>query len=179
MSSSEFPKFYEEPPEFPPPKPPASPVGLLGEWRVLWQIARSLRNQKRLRSVPQGKGEVVLLIPGWKAPESSMWPLGWYLRGRGYKAAGWGFGTNQGDPEGDSQRMASRVEEIVGQTGAPVSLVGWSLGGVVARETARLRPELVSQVISYGTPAFGGPTYTLGASAWGEEECEFISRTVQ
>ena len=58
----------------------------------------------------------------------------------------------------------------------PPHLVGWSLGGVIARETARLRPELVHRVVTFGTPAIGGPTYTAGADRMGAEECRRIEQ---
>jgi hypothetical protein len=45
---------------------------------------------------------------------------------------------------------------------------------VIARETARTVPHAVSRVITYGTPAIGGPTYTLGAQAFGRAESERI-----
>ena len=52
-----------------------------------------------------------------------------------------------------------------------MALVGWSLGGVIAREVARLVPHAVAHVVTYGTPAVGGPTYTLGAAEWGADVC--------
>lgn len=56
-----------------------------------------------------------------------------------------------------------------------MNLVGWSLGGVVAREVARSRPELVHRVVTYGSPVLGGPTHTVGAASIGPEECRRIT----
>lgn len=124
----------------------------------------------RLARAPRGDGHVVVDVPGWKAPESSNLPLRTWLRCRGYDARAWGLGTNRGDPEGDAHRLVERLAPVVAERG-PVSLVGWSLGGVIAREVARERPDLVRRVVTFGSPAVGGPTYTIGAPTWGEELC--------
>ena len=55
--------------------------------------------------------------------------------------------------------------ELVADTGRPASLVGWSLGGVIAREVARRHPDAVRRVITYGTPVTGGPRHTTVARA--------------
>ncbi len=99
-----------------------------------------------------------------------MAPLRSYLRRLGHEARGWGLGVNTGYPERDSEILAGQVAAQHEQTGRKVALVGWSLGGVIARETARTVPHAVSRVITYGTPAIGGPTYTLGAQAFGPSE---------
>jgi pimeloyl-ACP methyl ester carboxylesterase len=109
----------------------------------------------------------VVDIPGWRAPELTGAPLRHYLRRLGYDARGWGFGTNTGDPRRDVERLAGRVLELVEATGAPASLVGWSLGGVIAREVARRHPDAVRRVITYGTPVTGGATHTTVARASG------------
>jgi pimeloyl-ACP methyl ester carboxylesterase len=105
-----------------------------------------------------------------------MGPLRRYLRRLGHDARHWGLGTNHGDPEGDSERLVEIVRELARQTARPVRLVGWSLGGVIARETARVVPQHVEHVVTLGTPVIGGPTYTLAARAWGRRECERIAR---
>ena len=92
-----------------------------------------------------------------------------YLRVLGYDARGWGFGTNTGDPRRDVERLTRRVLELVDDRGAQVSLVGWSLGGVIAREVARRHPEAVRRVITYGTPVVGGPRFTAVARAHGPQ----------
>ncbi|MCY7402258.1 MAG: alpha/beta hydrolase [Nocardioides sp.] len=120
----------------------------------------------RLSAAPRGDGHLVVDIPGWKAPELSGAPLRRYLKRLGYDARGWGFGTNIGDTSRDIERLAERVVELVEEKGTPASLVGWSLGGVVAREVARLHPEAVRRVITYGTPVTGGPTHTTVARAY-------------
>jgi pimeloyl-ACP methyl ester carboxylesterase len=57
-------------------------------------------------------------------------------------------------------------EDLVNDRGRPVRLVGWSLGGYLAREVARERPELVNRVITLGAPIVGGPAYTASAPGY-------------
>lgn len=99
-----------------------------------------------------------------------MAPLRAYLRWVGYDAQGWGMGVNTGNVERDSELLAEQVARYHEETGEPVALIGWSLGGVIAREAARTVPNAVRRIVTYGTPAIGGPTYTLGADAYGEAE---------
>ncbi|KRE94027.1 hypothetical protein ASG76_11510 [Nocardioides sp. Soil774] len=120
----------------------------------------------RLSTAPRGDGHLVVDIPGWKAPELSGAPLRAYLKRLGYDARGWGFGTNTGDPRRDVERLSRRVLELVEESGSPASLVGWSLGGVIAREVARRHPDAVRRVITYGTPVTGGPRHTTVARAY-------------
>lgn len=119
-----------------------------------------LRAPALLRA-PRGDGRPVMLLPGYGTDESSMRPLGRYLRYLGYDVYDWGQGRNKGDVDGYVQQMGKRVEEISAERdGDPVTLIGWSLGGVIARETARLFEPQVREVITLGTPIIGGPKYT-------------------
>ena len=63
-------------------------------------------------------------------------------------------------------RILETLEATAHQASGPVRLVGWSLGGYLAREAARERPDLVHQVITLGSPVVGGPKYTLAAEAY-------------
>ncbi len=147
-----------------PSRPPATRTAL-GELGTALGAVRLAGAVPRLRSAPRGDGHLVVDIPGWKAPELSGLPLRRYLRRLGYDARGWGFGTNQGNTRHDIERLAARVLDLVEELGSPASLVGWSLGGVVAREVARRHPEAVRRVITYGTPV-AGPAYTTVARAY-------------
>lgn len=140
-----------ERPDGPPPS-----LRALGELGSPLDAARLVGAWPRLSQVPRGDGHLVVDIPGWRAPELTGAPLRRYLRRLGYDARGWGFGTNTGDPRRDVERLGARVLELVEATGAPASLVGWSLGGVIAREVARRHPDAVRRVITYGTPVTGG-----------------------
>ena len=135
--------------------PPPLRLGF-GEITAAGQAYRLAAAQRRLRSAPRAPwdGAPVIDAPGFAAPESLMTPLRRYLASLGHDARGWGFGRNRGDVRGDVQRLARLVLERADADG-PVALIGWSLGGVVAREVARRRPEAVRRVITWGTPLVG------------------------
>ena len=162
---------HDQPPPGPAPRPP-----MPGQWRENWrgfsQWGRLALASRSLARQPRGSGGRVVLIPGWLAPEWSMDPVRRYLRFLGHDAVHWGLGRNQGAPERDRDVLAARIEAF----GEPVSLVGWSLGGVIAREVARVLPDRVRQVVTYGTPVVGGPSFTLGAAAFGPTYCRRIAR---
>jgi pimeloyl-ACP methyl ester carboxylesterase len=149
------------------PTGPPSTRTALGELAAALDAVRLVGAVPRLATAPRGDGHLVVDIPGWRAPEVTGAPLRGYLRALGYDARGWGFGTNMGDPRRDVDRLAGRVLELVDVTGSPASLVGWSLGGVIAREVARRHPEAVRRVVTYGTPVIGGPSHTTIARAQG------------
>lgn len=107
-----------------------------------------------------------------------MAPIRVYLRWLGYDARTWGLGTNLGDPERDAERMAESVATLAEEAGRPVALVGWSLGGVIAREVAREVPEHVSRVITYGTPVVGGPAHTVAVRSWEPGTGERVDRMI-
>lgn len=115
-----------------------------------WKLARQ----------PRGTGRPVLVLPGFGAGDISTMPLRRYLRGLGHDARGWGLGQNQGDVGALVPIVFDRVLGMAERTGHPVPLVGWSLGGVIAREVAREAPQAVEQVITFGSPVVGGPKYT-------------------
>jgi alpha/beta superfamily hydrolase len=122
-------------------------------------------NGPRLALQPRGDGRAVYVLPGFGASDTSTLPIRGYLRALGYDARGWNLGRNTGEVGRYAASMIERVERRVARSGRPVPLVGWSLGGVVAREVARERPDLVEQVITFGSPVVGGPRYTRVGAA--------------
>jgi pimeloyl-ACP methyl ester carboxylesterase len=89
-----------------------------------------------------------------------------YLRLLGYRVRGWGLGRNSGDVRDLLPRVLKRIGSLARRTQQEVRLIGWSLGGYLAREAARERPDLVHQVITLGTPVVGGPKYTVVARSF-------------
>ena len=154
--------------DMPPTGPPSTRVAL-GELGSALGTVRLLGALPRLSAAPRGDGHLVVDIPGWRAPELTGAPLRGYLRALGYDARGWGFGTNLGDPRRDVERLARSVLDLADGQGSSVSLLGWSLGGVIAREVARRHPDVVRRVITYGTPVVGGPAHTTMARAYAPE----------
>ncbi|MEL6343448.1 MAG: alpha/beta hydrolase [Myxococcota bacterium] len=167
---SHVPTVFSSPPtsERPQGRPPRART--FGEWRTLLQPVRLFGARARLAAAPRGDGRLVIDIPGYQSPESAMAPIRLFLRSKGHDARPWGFGVNRGDPERDRMRLLARLESLVSEAGRPVNLVAWSLGGIIAREVARLRPDLVHRVVVYGSPLIGGPTYTVAADFTDEKE---------
>jgi pimeloyl-ACP methyl ester carboxylesterase len=163
------PIIYREPPPAPAPDFVGFP-DLLAEWRLVRESLRLGLALPRFALAPRGDGEPVLLIPGFQAPEASMQPLRLLLRRKGYDARHWGQGINRGNVERYIEALLPLLDELSSEAGQPVTLVGWSLGGVIARELARERADQVRGVITYGSPVVGGPTYTVAARSYDEAE---------
>jgi pimeloyl-ACP methyl ester carboxylesterase len=152
--------------------PDGSPrrAGLVGEFGTAFQPWRLALKSRALRGAPRGNERIAVALPGWKAPELTTAPLRGYLRSIGHDARSWGFGINQGDVEAKRDEMVVKVRELAERSGRPVNLLGWSLGGVVAREVARSTPESVHRLVIYGSPVVGGPTHTAGVGTYEAEE---------
>jgi pimeloyl-ACP methyl ester carboxylesterase len=137
-------------------KPP-SPLLLLLEGRALWELGASIAASPFMNSAPKGDGHPVLVFPGLSANDVSTIPMRNFLRDRGYAAYPWNFGFNFGPRSGVLRGCVEHVRELYERHGRKVSLVGWSLGGLYAREVAKLVPELVRCVVTLGTPFTGSP----------------------
>lgn len=115
-----------------------------------------------LLSAPRGDGHPVLVLPGFVTTDLSTRILRRYLRTLGYDAHAWELGRNLG-PKAigwQGEKLIARLEAVHDKTGKKVSLIGWSLGGILARQLARRRPDLVRQIISLGSPFTGDPRAT-------------------
>jgi pimeloyl-ACP methyl ester carboxylesterase len=106
-------------------------------------------------ALPEGDGHPVILIPGLASDERALLPLRNCCEALGYAVYDWQQGFNLG-PHGDTDEwlhnLAEHVRGVATLHSRRVSLVGWSLGGFYAREIAKLRPPLVRQVLTLGTP---------------------------
>ncbi len=139
------------------------PSGMIRELRVLLELPRLLFRFPILARQPRGSGQPVLVLPGYGAGDISTAVLQGYLRFLGYHVRGWGRGRTHGEVQTLMPRVLKRLMSLARRTGQEVSLIGWSLGGYLAREAARERPDLVQRVITLGTPVVGGPKYTIVA----------------
>jgi hypothetical protein len=148
-----------------------------------------------------------MVIPGFGADDRYTWPLRAYLKNLGYATTGWGLGTNkagldlphslgdvhprwklrkQSPYRGEAgvpyviDRLIDRLDELAKVSLQPLALIGWSLGGYMAREVARERPLQISQVITLGAPVIGGPKYTLAAPAFRRraQDLDWVERIV-
>ncbi len=100
----------------------------------------------------RGDGHDVLVLPGFTADDTSTRPLRWFLRQLGYRTHRWRLGLNLGPTDRVIDGLLARFEAVTDGGRRPVSLVGWSLGGIYARELARVAPDPVRQVITLGSP---------------------------
>ncbi|WP_241256219.1 alpha/beta hydrolase [Rhodococcus sp. KRD162] len=115
----------------------------LGSMSVTWPV---------LLSAPRGDGQPVLVIPGLGTGDVSTMALRNYLTVLGYDAYGWGLGVNVGPTAKIAQGAPTKLRAIHDKHGRPVTVIGWSLGGLIARRLAREMPEMVRQVITLGSP---------------------------
>jgi len=120
--------------------------------RGLADLAALLVAAPGLLTAPRGDGHGVLIFPGLLAGDPSTGPLRAFLRSLGYDARGWELGRNHGPTEAVLAGLPRALLSHSERTGRPVSLIGWSLGGIYAREMARRYPREVRQVITLGSP---------------------------
>ena len=143
---------------------PPSAALMLMEGRALSELSAFWLMRPWLSMTPRGDGHPVLVLPGLLADDDSTHALRGFLNSHGYKAHGWKQGRNhglRGNLEGD---MLARIEELFDRyDGRKISLVGWSLGGLYARQLAKLVPDKVRSMISLGSPFSGSPKST---NAW-------------
>ena len=139
-------------------------MGLLAmEFRAFWEFAAVLPAWPVLQRAPASDGHSVIIFPGLAASDTSTVPLRRYLQSLGYDVNGWDQGSNFGPRAGVLDAIKDKVHETFAQSGRKVSLVGWSLGGIYAREIAKALPDKVRCVITLGTPFSGSPRST---NAW-------------
>jgi hypothetical protein len=105
-----------------------------------------------LRRAPHGDGHTVLVLPGFLADDRSTMVLRTYLGTLGYRTYGWGLGRNVGPTAAVLDGMEALLERLASQSGTPVSIVGWSLGGMFARGLGHQRPDLIRQIVTLGSP---------------------------
>lgn len=119
-----------------------------------------------LAFTPLGDRAPVVILPGFGASDRSTAVMRAFLQSRGHRTEGWGLGRNTGNVAALVQQIEKRVEQVVAREGRKVRIVGQSLGGIIARELARRRPDLVERIVTMGTPVIGGPKYTAMASLY-------------
>jgi hypothetical protein len=118
-----------------------------------------MMSRRALAMAPRGDGHGVMVLPGFATDDHATILLRGFLERLGYEVFPWGLGVNLDHRTAgyDGEKVASRIDRIFNATGRKVSLVGWSLGGVIAREAARRDPGAVRQVISLASPFRGNP----------------------
>ncbi len=133
--------------------PPNMALALTDGPRALIDAAFLGVSRPLLRRMPKAKSRhSVMVIPGFLGDDRGNGPLIRYLRSLGYIAAGWRQGRNLGPGSFDEGNLRGAMERLIAAGDGKVSLVGHSLGGIYAREMARMEPDRVHQVITLGSP---------------------------
>ncbi len=162
------------PGDFAPPPYAQRARELLG----LREPARLALGARRLASTPRGTARSLLTLPGLGATDASMAPIRRYLASRNHDAHGWGLGRNNGDVESLIERTTPVAVELAERSGRAINLLGWSLGGVLAREIARDRPDVVHRVATYGTP-LTGPRHTAAVAAYSDDRLDDVDDLIR
>lgn len=136
------------------------------EWRMGLELASSALRTRDLHTWPQGDGHPVIVLPGFLAgPESTAF-LRSHLRRLGYRAHDWRQGRNLGVSPELTAALEDLLLELYDRHGRAVTLIGWSAGGIYAREMARALPHYTRAVITLGSPFNGHPSSTRAWRAY-------------
>jgi len=128
---------------------------LLGEAQVLLEPIR--RPKRKFAPVITDNPQVVMILPGFGAHPMRMRYLARQLESAGHITKRWGLGRNWGPDPDRFDAIEARLLELHARHGRKVVLIGWSLGGLYAREIAKRQPGSVAKVISMGSPFSGSP----------------------
>lgn len=139
-----------------------------------------LQDLMQWKSIPLPKKvnpKTVLIIPGFGCGDMAIYPLKKFLRSRAHHTYSWGLGINHSRMEKLLDPLMNRIRDLCDKHGEPVSLVGWSLGGIFARELVRDQPEYISSIFTMGSPVIVGPRATAFKNlsrffGWNQEQIE-------
>ncbi len=128
--------------------------------RALWMGATWWRHRAELAAAPRGDGRTVMVLPGLFNTDAATVLLRRYLAAKGYRVHGWRLGRNRGvrSVGTEAERLIARIESL--SDNGPVTLIGISLGGIMARMAAQGRPDLVAGVVTISSPYAGPPRAT-------------------
>ena len=133
----------------------------------LGYLIEPIRRQfDRWSPAPAKHPRVVMLLPGFGAHPVRMRFMARQLEAAGHRVKRWGMGFNFGAGADTLDRIEARLLDIHARYGQPVHLVGWSLGGVFAREVAKRHPDKIAKVVTLGAPFSGHPRANNGWRAY-------------
>ncbi len=137
--------------EFAPP-----PLRMLARESLSFAYMRMTASFGPIAPVQQSASQrPVIVIPGFMASDTTTGRLRRSLTAAGYDARGWGLGRNWQITADLFERMETHFDDL--ELDVPITLIGWSLGGLIAREFAKYAPHRVAKVITLGSPFSGGP----------------------
>jgi pimeloyl-ACP methyl ester carboxylesterase len=162
------------------PITPPGRLDALQELRLPMDMLRWAPSWLAMKSGRAARPRTAILLPGFGAGPRAMRIMESFLRRRGHRVRDWGLGVNTGDARKLREKLKPVVKESIATHGEPVVLVGWSLGGYIAREYAREHPGEVRKVVTLGSPVIGGPRYTATAERYRSQGHDLleIERTV-
>ena len=140
-------------------KRPGLILGLL-ESRAIWECGAYFATLPLHRFMPTGDAHPVMVLPGFASGDGATVLLRHFLKKLGYQTYAWNAGFNMGHKPGLFKHLHNRIDTIQGKYGRKVSLVGWSLGGIMSRKLAFQRPEMIRSVITLGSPFYGANNST-------------------
>lgn len=130
-------------------------VRLVAEAQVVLEPLR--RPTRRIAVEPSADPQTVMFLPGFATHPVRMRYMAKQLERAGHTVKRWGLGFNLGPTAERFVVLERRIEALSSRYQQPLVLVGWSLGGIFARELARRHPDKVSKVITMGSPFSGSP----------------------
>ena len=136
-------------------------VHMFHELKGVEELYKLWQARKTLPPLKTDRPETVLVIPGLYCFDFLTFMTRFQLNRAGHEAYGWRMGINWGNTTKDVPLLVEKINSLVKKHGRPVVLLGWSLGGVMAREIARQHPDLIKMVLTFGAPIIGGSKYTI------------------
>lgn len=125
---------------------------VLLEARAPWEHAAMLAFWPILKQSPKGDGHTVMVFPGFITGDNATFLLRQFLQSQGFDVHGWNQGRNLGPKPGVIEAAIDELEAHYQRSKRKVTLIGWSLGGIYAREIAKIKPQWVRQVITLASP---------------------------
>ena len=122
--------------------------------RALAEYASFTATSRLLSAGRSGHGRPVLVLPGLLADDRSTRPLRRLLNTAGYAAYGWKLGTNVGPTRRITSGIDAVLDDITGVHSEPVSVIGWSLGGMLGHDLAGRHPGVVDRLITLASPLY-------------------------
>jgi pimeloyl-ACP methyl ester carboxylesterase len=133
-------------------KKPHMALAMMEMPRLVMELGSLKLSEPWLRKLPKGDGHGIMVIPGFLGDDRLNRSLVRFLVHLGYNASGWGMGVNFGPDHFVIDELIERMSRHAEQADGTITLIGHSLGGLYARELARMQPDKVRQVISLGSP---------------------------
>lgn len=142
------------------------PRGSLMARELLWPLEPVRRRFEQFAVTPARNPQRIMLLPGFGAHPIRMRWMARKLEEAGHTAKRWGLGTNLGATAERIDKVERRLVDLYEREATPVVLVGWSLGGVIARELAKRHPDKVAKVVTLGSPFSYSPRANNGWRAY-------------